>query len=1113
MKNKFIKLFLPIVTLAMVLGTGGLKEAATGLFAEDNPYGNTYVPYASVSDNNVNSQVLLNPPSDINLPAFTFLIPGLGSYQTVWSNDLEFDPSDSELSNRFYLEGVDNGSFCYDEDSVIAKIEEKTGGNVYVADCYGDPSNIDCHLKYYQKVTNYGSTYYGVPVGIKNISLFDPQGKHSIVVFSSNYSMQSFENEYRAFEKIANRLCLDYKAKHGYMPKVNLIGHSRGGLVAQEYANNYPRMVSSINTIATPFFGSENGRLVQRLSSYLLIGIPIRSMASGFLYADGFTDLQNKTESNNRRNTWNQVRPGKAISATAYGSVLTLPFICRLLALTAVSTDNEALKVLYASILGTLALAFENINTACKTTNSTTNFKPLMTYSTFNSHCTSVKAIAYTYLRSALRSIRDFVFAAGGAVGAILAPLLAMIPTPVVVIALFAALAIYIETEYAIDDFAKTLANNIYSYKGQVCVLKDDFLVSLDSQMCPGYTNYSRLIKVFDIDYLNASNNFNASEKNVLVGHNLETLNNEITSSIVNRGIFADKQDYLNALSVGQYPRTERSGSVDFVLDSNNFWLFSGHGRDWGEFHGQIPLTDVPQNDWETVYVTGYDNFTDAEFLSESINVWNGEIDVTIYVDEEYYDATGYITIYFNYESEIRLNSLSVSGPNKTTYVKGETFDPAGLVVTAHYASGDSKEVDDYGVLFDPQVMDVVGSHQITVQYSESIVVSGITIPTVVETTFNIIVREPELVEIQAAVDNCQTVFEIGTPFNYSGLEVLARYEDGTCERVTSDFVIDDSEVDAYATGEYSVYVSYTVDGITKTSEYTVTYINTPLDYLELDGLYLVQFFVGDQFSYANLEVYAHYEDGNYTRLYDYDIDYSEVDMNQAGVYTVYISYTENGVTKTTSYQVTVSNPIPDLTSITLSGAYTTHFREGDTFNYDGLVVTAHYDNGTSAVVTNYVVDSSNVNMANRGRYLVGVIYEENGITAVAQYEIMVLAALPDLPTFKVLESITLSGNYKTIFKNAAAFNYDGLVVTAHYDNGTSKVVTNYVVDTSKVDFTETGTYVVGVFYSERGVMVSATYTILVVGKLGPKAGSGGGSGGGIHIDPDIQPVPGGMMP
>ncbi len=77
-----------------------------------------------------------------------------------------------------------------------------------------------------------------------------------------------------------------------------------------------------------------------------------------------------------------------------------------------------------------------------------------------------------------------------------------------------------------------------------------------------------------------------------------------------------------------------------------------------------------------------------------------------------------------------------------------------------------------------------------------------------------------------------------------------------------------------------------------------------------------------------------------------------------------------------------------------------------------------------------------------------------------------------------VLTSITLSGSYPTAFKPGDTFSSEGLVVTAYYTTGNSKVVTDYTID--KPNMSEAGTKIVTVHFSDGGVNVSASYDITI---------------------------------
>lgn len=124
----------------------------------------------------------------------------------------------------------------------------------------------------------------------------------------------------------------------------------------------------------------------------------------------------------------------------------------------------------------------------------------------------------------------------------------------------------------------------------------------------------------------------------------------------------------------------------------------------------------------------------------------------------------------------------------------------------------------------------------------------------------------------------------------------------------------------------------------------------SPLSSIALSGDYPTTFHVGDTFSPDGIIVTATYENGRTADVTD-SANFTGYDMSTAGTQTVTVSYTEEEVTKTATYSINVNAPAT-LTSITLSGTYPTTFYEGDTFSHEGIVVTANYDDSTTADVT-----------------------------------------------------------------------------------------------------------------------------------------------------------------
>ncbi len=159
------------------------------------------------------------------------------------------------------------------------------------------------------------------------------------------------------------------------------------------------------------------------------------------------------------------------------------------------------------------------------------------------------------------------------------------------------------------------------------------------------------------------------------------------------------------------------------------------------------------------------------------------------------------------------------------------------------------------------------------------------------------------------------------------------------------------------------------------------------LESIAISGTYQTEFTVGDTFNHDGVVVTATYDDDS-TAIVTASAVFSNPDMSTAGSKTITVSYTENEVTKTDQYSITVSAP-PTLVSIALSGTYPTSFTVGDTFSHSGIIVTATYDDDSTAVVTGSATFSE-PDMSSAGTKTVTVTYTEGGETATTTYDITV---------------------------------------------------------------------------------------------------------------------------
>lgn len=169
------------------------------------------------------------------------------------------------------------------------------------------------------------------------------------------------------------------------------------------------------------------------------------------------------------------------------------------------------------------------------------------------------------------------------------------------------------------------------------------------------------------------------------------------------------------------------------------------------------------------------------------------------------------------------LESIELSGYQKTSFYNTDEFDYTGLIVTAKYSNSVSKEVTDYTVS-DPD-MSILGKQDVVVTYQDK------------TASYEITVSEfPELVSIEL-IGQYQTMFEQGEEFNTVGLAIIANYEDGLSRVVDYTSI---TEPDMNQLGEQEIVVTYQ----TVSTSYTITIVEPdPEEEEEFEGyMYLAMY-------------------------------------------------------------------------------------------------------------------------------------------------------------------------------------------------------------------------------------------------------------------------------
>ena len=158
----------------------------------------------------------------------------------------------------------------------------------------------------------------------------------------------------------------------------------------------------------------------------------------------------------------------------------------------------------------------------------------------------------------------------------------------------------------------------------------------------------------------------------------------------------------------------------------------------------------------------------------------------------------------------IKLTGIAITTqPTKTTYTQGETFDPAGMVVTATYSNGATLKCTGYS--YEPNTPLADGTTKVTIRYTEG----GVT--KTAEQTITVIHR---LTKIEITAQPMKKVYEYGDSFQSAGMVVKATYSDGATANVTGYSC---SPATLNTVGTQTITVSYTERNLTKTATTSVT--------------------------------------------------------------------------------------------------------------------------------------------------------------------------------------------------------------------------------------------------------------------------------------------------
>lgn len=507
-------------------------------------------------------------------------------------------------------------------------------------------------------------------------------------------------------------------------------------------------------------------------------------------------------------------------------------------------------------------------------------------------------------------------------------------------------------------------------------------------------------------------------------------------------------------------------------------------------FYYQISEYDISQVGEHTVKVTGYGQKTAAFtvntvakqavkmeisaypqtefFVGDSFNANriqakitynNGEIE---YLDEAQLSFTGFssnaagtktITVSYNgLHAAYDVNVYDISPaylkvktlPAKMLYYRGDALDLSGLSLTLVYNNGTSNIITDTNAIqangFESTS---IGEKEVELSYQGVSV--KIIIPVVELGVISIeIIQKPDKLTYYVGDDS--------TKEDTNGLKIRVNFNSGASCELTAGFTVNFPSFET--NGKKKVVVMYG----DKTVTYDITVEDVKVDSIKVTTLPKVTYYVGDKFNTNGLELELTYNSGDTKKVWsgysvqlsDYDIDATPT-LAYSGQFTAKVYWIDNANYNrlSTEYSILVSSVEIDKIELSQKPTKLT-YKVGDTLSTTGIIVNAIYNNKTISQVE---PDSYSYDFSSEGTQPVIVWYQGHSTSFNA------IVKGPD--------SIQITNQpNKTEYRIGDTLSLEGMEVTAYYFDGTSKIVTDYSVDTTTL--VSAGKQVVFVEYKGR---------------------------------------------
>ena len=463
----------------------------------------------------------------------------------------------------------------------------------------------------------------------------------------------------------------------------------------------------------------------------------------------------------------------------------------------------------------------------------------------------------------------------------------------------------------------------------------------------------------------------------------------------------------------------------------------------------------------------------------------NNEISKTLVIKYKEDNATGTVNYPIKIKNVVSQISMSTEPTSKTYNIGDTTYNLAGGTIKVTRKAGNTETValTDQGITLTnlSTLTTNKGTKPVTVTYEGK------------TTTFNITIKNGvKNINITAPT---KTEYEHGDTLDFTGGKIEVKYADSTTSNVqiTNAMVTDNATGTAVnmspAAAEYTnnkltktLKIEYTEDGVTETAYYTIT-IKNPIDQITIVTSPKTQYNLNDSTTGVGGTLKVTRKAGNYETINILDSMVSGLTTSVAGTgKTATVTYTDDGITKTTTYTYNVKD---NITSITITPPTKSQYNHGEALDLTGGKITIQYASGTTqdkpldaSMITES--DGSTVNMSpslygntNKESKTLLIKYEEDGVSSQENYPIEII---------NKVQTITIKGTPKTTYNVNEALD-NNITITIHRQTGADEDVT---VTTSMIPSFNTTTETSGtprssdIEYTENGTTVKVPYTYTV---------------------------------